>query len=110
MPEKTATRPGQAVAKAKGKPRRATPTCGGLAPNSSSGTGEAAATMPKNNWSLWNKKKTKDGRVYYVNKLTRKASWSAGGLKDTWIPTKTADGIPYFYNSVTKKRRWTKPE
>eukprot|EP00941_MAST-03F_sp_MAST-3F-sp1_P001176 g1176.t1 len=63
----------------------------------------------ENTWANWKTKKTKDGRTYYVNRLTRKASWSAGGLRAYWIKTKTPDGLTYYYHSVTKVRRWDEP-
>ena len=70
--------------------------------------------------SEWQEVKTKTGKSYFYNTVTRKTSWvrpaedvstpvAASAAASEWQEVKTKTGKSYFYNTVTRKTSWVRP-
>lgn len=68
------------------------------------------------NSSIWSEHKTKDGKVYYYNSITKKSVWEKPveflqklAVETPWREYTTKEGKKYYYNAVTKQTTWAKP-
>eukprot|EP01084_Bolivina_argentea_P266803 452687_1 len=59
----------------------------------------------------WRKGFTNDGRLYYINDITRETQWKRpDALPSGWDIRYTYDGRTYYQNNITKKTQWERPE
>jgi hypothetical protein len=76
------------------------------------GLREAVGKLPKG----WEKRKTQEGRVYFVDHNTGRLRGlgltlleAVGTLPEGWEARQTCDGNLYFVNHITKSTLWIHP-